>query len=174
MLIGNTTRDPELRTLPSGTVVCDFGLATNRKYKTGNGEEKEEVAFIDCSAFGRVAEVIAQYAPKGRSIFVEGRLHFESWEDKNGNKRNKLSVIVENFQFVGGKKADGAGGDEYQGEPQQPAKQAPPKTAAPATGYGSRRPPAKQPTDASMRPSNAARIMAADHGEGLDDTELPF
>jgi single-strand DNA-binding protein len=109
MLLGNTTRDPELRTLASGTVVCDFGIATNRVYKTANGEEKQETAFVDCTAFGRTAEVIAEYAPKGRSIFIEGRLHFESWEDKNGNRRNKLSVIVESVQFVGSR--DGGGGD---------------------------------------------------------------
>jgi single-strand DNA-binding protein len=109
MLMGNTTRDPELRTLPSGTTVCDFGLATNRVYKTTAGEEKQETVFIDCTAFGRTAEVIAEYCPKGRSLFVEGRLHYETWEDKNGNRRSRLSVIVESFQFVGAREGGEAG-----------------------------------------------------------------
>jgi single-strand DNA-binding protein len=103
MLMGNTTRDAELRTLPSGTTICEFALATNRVYKTTSGEEKQETVFIDCTAFGRTGEVIAEYCPKGRQLFVEGRLHYETWEDKNGNRRSKLSVIVESFQFVGGR-----------------------------------------------------------------------
>jgi single-strand DNA-binding protein len=109
MLMGNTTRDPELRTLPSGTTVCDFAMATNRVYKTTAGEEKQETVFIDCTAFGRTGEVIAEYCPKGRALFVEGRLHYETWEDKNGNRRSKLSVIVENFQFVGARDGDSNG-----------------------------------------------------------------
>lgn len=115
MLMGNTTRDAELRTLPSGTTVCDFALATNRVYKTTSGEEKQETVFIDCTAFGRTGEVIAEYCPKGRQLFVEGRLHYETWEDKNGNRRSKLSVIVENFQFVGGREG-GEGGSTRQRE----------------------------------------------------------
>jgi single-strand DNA-binding protein len=105
MLMGNTTRDPELRQLPSGTQVCEFTLAINRVYKTAAGEEKQESAFVDCTAFNRTAEVIHEYCEKGKPLFVEGRLHYETWEDKNGNKRNKLSVIVENFQFVGSREA---------------------------------------------------------------------
>src|SRR3954453_16226447 len=110
-LMGNLTRDPELRQLPSGTAVCDFGMATNRIYKTAGGEEKQETVFVECTAFGRTAEVIAEYCPKGRPIFVEGRLHYETWEDKTGNRRSKLTVIVEQFQFVGGRRegSDGAG-----------------------------------------------------------------
>ena|ERR1041384_4423498 len=105
MLMGNTTRDPELRQLPSGTTLCDFALATNRVYKTTTGEEKQETVFIDCTAFGRTAEVIAEYCPKGRALFIEGRLHFTTWEDKSGNRRSKLSVIVESFQFVGSRES---------------------------------------------------------------------
>jgi len=112
MLMGNTTRDPELRTLPSGTTVCDFALATNRVYKTTGGEEKQETVFIDCTAFGRTAEVIAEYCPKGRSLFVEGRLHYQTWEDKAGSRRSKLSVIVEGFQFVGSREGGGGGGTQ--------------------------------------------------------------
>ena len=106
MLMGNTTRDPELRQLPSGTQVCEFTLAINRVYKTASGEEKQESVFVDCTAFNRTGEVINEYCEKGKPLFVEGRLHYETWEDKNGNKRNKLSVIVENFQFVGNRESN--------------------------------------------------------------------
>lgn len=101
-LIGNLTRDPETRDLPSGTTLCDFGLATTRHYKTAGGEDREETCFIDCTAFGKQAEVLSQYVTKGRPLFVEGRLKYDQWDDKNGGgKRSKISVIVENFQFLG-------------------------------------------------------------------------
>ncbi len=101
MLLGNLTRTPQLRTLNSGTVLCDFGLATNRVFKTPTGEDRQETVFVDCTAFGRTAEIIADYCPKGRQVFIEGRLHFESWDDAHGNRRTKLSVIVENLQLLG-------------------------------------------------------------------------
>jgi single-strand DNA-binding protein len=108
MLMGNLTRDPQLRQLPAGnTVVAEFGLATNRRYRTAGGEDKEETAFVDCSAFGRQAEVIAQHCTKGKPLFVEGRLKYDSWDDKfGGGKRSKLTVVVENFQFIGSKDAN--------------------------------------------------------------------
>ena len=107
MLLGNTTREPNLRQLPSGTTVCDFGLATNRKYRSAAGEDKEETCFVDCAAFGKQAEVLHQYATKGKPLFVQGRLKYDTWEDKTGAKRSKLSVTVENFQFLGSR--DGGG-----------------------------------------------------------------
>lgn len=104
MLMGNLTRDPQLKHLPSNLVVVDFGLACNRRYRTAAGEDKEEVAFIDCTAFGRQAETIGQYCAKGKPLFVEGRLKYDTWDDKqSGGKRSKLSVVVENFQFIGAK-----------------------------------------------------------------------
>ncbi len=107
LLMGNLTRDPQLKQLPSNTVVAEFGLACNRKYKTAAGEDKEETAFVDCAAFGRQAEVIGQHCVKGKPLFVEGRLKYDTWDDKSGNgKRSKLSVVVENFQFVGGRDQD--------------------------------------------------------------------
>ena len=118
MLIGNLTRDPQVKHLPSQTVVADFGLATNRKYRTAAGEDKEETCFVDCSAFGKQAEVIGQFCQKGKPIFVEGRLKFDSWEDKAGGKRSKVSVVVENFQFLGSRadelNAAGEGGAPVQ------------------------------------------------------------
>ena len=99
-LIGNLTRDPHVKQLPT-TTVAEFGLATSRRFKASDGEDREEVCFVDCAAFGRQAETIAQYCTKGRSLFVEGRLKFDSWDDRSGAKRSKLSVVVENFQFLG-------------------------------------------------------------------------
>lgn len=108
ILIGNLTRDPQTRQLPSETLVAEFGLAANRKLKGVDGAEREEVCFLDCSAFGRQAEVIAKYCRKGKSLYVEGRLRYDSWEDKAGHgKRSKLSVIVENFQFLGSREESG-------------------------------------------------------------------
>ena len=110
-LMGNLTRDPQVKFLPSQMQVAEFGLAVNRKYRTAAGEDKEEVAFIDCTAFGRTAETISQYLIKGKPIFIEGRLKFDTWDDKQGGgKRSKLTVVVENFQFIGGR-------DQGDGEP---------------------------------------------------------
>ena len=107
LLMGNVTRDPQLKQLPSQTVVAEFGLACNRKFKGSDGEEREETTFVDCTVFGKQAEVISQYVEKGKPLFIQGRLKYDTWDDKNGGKRSKLSVIVENFQFVGGR--DGGG-----------------------------------------------------------------
>src|SRR5688500_12742826 len=99
ILIGNLTRDPELRYTPKGTAIAKLGLAVNRSWRDENGETKEEVAFIDVEAWGRQAETVGQYLKKGRPIMVEGRLKFDSWEDKQTQqKRSKLSVVLENFQ----------------------------------------------------------------------------
>jgi single-strand DNA-binding protein len=113
ILVGNLTRDPQLRYLPSQMAVVDFGLAVNHKYRTKTGEDREEVMFIDCSCFGKGGEIINQYCQKGRQLMVEGRLKFDTWEDKQGGgKRSKHTVVVENFQLLGGREggAGGAGG----------------------------------------------------------------
>lgn len=104
IIVGNLTRDPVTKQLPTQSMVTEFGLAMNRKFKAPDGEDREEVCFVDCAAFGRQAEVIQKYCRKGKSLYIEGRLRFDSWDDKNGHgKRSKLSVVVENFQFLGGK-----------------------------------------------------------------------
>ncbi|MBC2592832.1 single-stranded DNA-binding protein [Ruficoccus amylovorans] len=111
ILLGNLTRDPEVRVTPGGMSICKFGLAVNRNFTTKDGEKREETTFVDIDAFGRQAEVIAKYLGKGRSIFVEGRLRLDQWDDKgSGEKRSKLGVVLENFQFVGGRDDAGAGG----------------------------------------------------------------
>lgn len=108
-IAGNLTRDPALSYLPNGnTAVVEFGVAVNRKWRDKSGEQKEEVCFVDCRSYAKTAETINQYLTKGKPIFVEGRLKFDSWEAKDGSKRSKLYVIVDNFQFVGGR-ADGQG-----------------------------------------------------------------
>lgn len=133
ILLGNLTRDVELRYIPaSNTPVASFGLACNRKFKSANGEDREEVTFVDCTAFGKQAEVINQYFNKGKPIFIQGRLKFDTWEDKQGGgKRSKLSVVVENFQFVGGRddgpRTDRRGdNDQTRGGPSREEDPAPP------------------------------------------------
>ena len=104
-LIGNLTRDPQLKQLPNLTV-AEFGIATNRRWKGAEGQDREEVCFVDCAAFGKAAEVIQQYCTRGKLMLIEGRLKYETWDDKNGGgKRHKLSVVVENFQFLSSRDA---------------------------------------------------------------------
>ena len=101
LLMGNLTRDPELRSTQGGTAVCKFGMAVNRKYK-----DKEETTFVDLTAWGRVAEVVHEYCTKGSPLFVDGRLEYSTWQ-KDGETHSKLSVIAESVQLMGGK-SDGA------------------------------------------------------------------
>ncbi|MCI0744670.1 MAG: single-stranded DNA-binding protein [Verrucomicrobia subdivision 3 bacterium] len=110
ILVGNLTRDPELRYTPKGTAVVRLGIAVNRQWKNDNGEAREEVTFVDVDAFGRQAEVIAQYLKKGRPVLVEGRLKYETWDDKQTNqKRSRLGVVLESFQFLDfGRREEGA------------------------------------------------------------------
>ena len=130
MLIGNLTRDPELRQTPKGTAVAQFGLAVNRTFKGEDGQGREETTFVDLEAWGKQAEVIAKYLSKGKPVFIEGRLKLDQWEDKNGGgKRSKMRVVVENFQFLGAR-AQGDGGEER--EPAGPPRRA--EQPAPDTG----------------------------------------
>ena len=102
LLMGNLTRDPQLSYTPNQTAVVDFGLAVNRRWTSRDGEKKEETCFVDCRAFGRIAENLNKYMSKGRPLFDEGRLTFDSWTAQDGSKRSKHRVTVENFQFLGG------------------------------------------------------------------------
>ncbi|MCF8720858.1 single-stranded DNA-binding protein [Nitrospina gracilis] len=106
-LLGNLTRDPELRYTPSGAGVASFGLAVNRRYKVGN-ENKEEVCFVDITVWGKQGENCVEYLSKGSQVMIEGRLQFRSWETDDGQKRNKLDVVASNVQFLG--KPGGGGG----------------------------------------------------------------
>ena len=102
ILAGNLTKDPQLSYLPSQTAVVDFGMAINRKWAGKDGEKKEETCFVDCRAFGKQAENINKYFTKGKPIFVEGRLSFESWTAQDGSKKSRHRVIAERFTFIGG------------------------------------------------------------------------
>ncbi len=101
-LIGNLTRDPELRVTPKGTAICAFSIAVNRKWKDDGQQEREEVTYIDCEAWGKAGENIAKYVTKGRPLYVQGRLRLDQWEDKTTKeKRSRMKVVVEQFQFLG-------------------------------------------------------------------------
>jgi single-strand DNA-binding protein len=109
ILAGNLTRDPELRYTPKGTAIARLGLAVSRRWRTETGELKDETTFVDVDAFGKAAETIAQYLKKGRSVLIEGRLRYDTWEDKQtGQKRSKLSVVLENFTFLDSGRVEGA------------------------------------------------------------------
>ncbi len=135
ILMGNLTRDPQLRYLPSNMAVCDFGLAVNRRWRDKDGNQKEEVCFVDVAAFGRQGETINQYMAKGRSILIEGHLRLESWTGQDGQKRSKHSVTVENFTFVGSRgDAPGGGAPADRGAPERaPVERS--RGGAPAGGY---------------------------------------
>jgi single-strand DNA-binding protein len=141
MLMGNLTRDPELRYLPNNMPVIGIGLAVNRRWKNQQGEPQEDVLFIDCEGFGRTAEVINQYMKKGQPLYVEGRLRLDQWTDKEGHPRSKMKVVIENFQFLGGNRsgegpASGPAGGAMDSSPTPYTRPAPtsprPATSAPA------------------------------------------
>jgi len=133
-LMGNLTRDVELKYTPSNQPVATFGLAMNRRYRTRDGENREETTFVDCEAWARTAEVMSEYLSKGRPVFIEGRLKLDQWQDKEGNNRSKLRVVVENFQFVDSRGSAGGGGGDRSSAPEQMASSNAPSTASPGSG----------------------------------------
>ncbi len=160
-LMGNITRDPELRYTPKGTAVTDISLAINRSYTADDGERREETTFVDITFWGRQAEIIGEYMKKGRPIYVEGRLQLDTWEDKTtGQQRSRLKVVGENFQFLGSREDSGGGsrGGAYQ---------------APSASHD-------DPSEgrAEPRAQGAARPAPAAGGyqEGpiVDDDDIPF
>ena len=110
LLLGNLTRDPQLSYTPSQTAVVDFGLATNRRWTAQDGSQRDETCFVDCRAFGRMAENINKFFNKGKPIFLEGRLTYDTWTAQDGSKKSRLRVTVENFQFLPGTGGGGGGG----------------------------------------------------------------
>lgn len=128
-LIGNLTRDPELRVTPKGTAICQFGLAVNRQFKDESGQNRDETTFIDIEAWGKQGELVSKYLTKGSPAMVEGRLKLDQWEDKqSGQKRSKLKVVLDNVQFLssgrGGAAAGGAGDESFDQSP--PERNVPP------------------------------------------------
>lgn len=132
ILIGNVTRDPEVKFTPKGSAVADVGLAINRNYTLDNGEKREETIFVDVELWGRLAEIAGEYAKKGRPIYIEGRLRMDTWEDKaSGQKRSRMKVVGENLQLLGGRPPGGGGDEEggghHESRPQRTARPTPPQ-----------------------------------------------
>ncbi len=120
-LIGNLTRDPELRTTPKGTAICQFGIAVNRQFKDESGATRDETTFVDIEAWGKQGELVAKYLSKGSLAMVEGRLRFDQWEDKqSGQKRSKLKVVLDNVQFLSSR-SGGSGGGQPAASDEPPA-----------------------------------------------------
>lgn len=133
ILAGNLTRDPELRYTPKGTAIAKLGLALNRSFTTEAGEKRDETTFVDVDAFGRQAEVIAQYMKKGRSILIEGRLRLDQWEDKNTQqKQSKLRVVLESFSFIDSNRGEAGGEAPAAARPPAPARAGSVSTPPPA------------------------------------------
>ncbi len=155
MLIGNLTRDPEVRYTPKGTAVAELGIAVNRRYTAENGEKREETTFVDVTLWGRTAELAGQYLKKGRSVYIEGRLQLDSWDDKQtGQKRTKLRVVGEEMQFLGGPRTEGgAPEEEYDGGYARPQYGTAQRAAARPT------PPPKPPVDPDL---------------DVEDDDIPF
>lgn len=175
MLIGNLTRDPEVKYTPKGIAIVDIGLAMNRTYTTADGEKREEVTFVDVSFFGKQAEVLGQWMKKGRPLYVEGRLKLDSWDDReSGKKQYKLRVTGEEFQFLGSKN-DGGGGGQYDEDS---------GSRSSGGGYSQNRPAQSQPRspqhndydDNGPPPRNAPPQQQRPDAfpPGMDDDEIPF
>lgn len=151
ILVGNLTRDPEVRYTPKGSAVCDLGLAVNRQYSLEGGEKREEVTFVDVVLWARLAEIAGEYLKKGRPVLIEGRLQLDSWDDKqSGQKRSKLRVIGETMQLLGGR--PGGGGE---GEPDE-------RGSSSGHSSGGGRSNSTPPPKAAPRPTEP------------DDDDIPF
>lgn len=161
VLMGNLTRDPELRTTPNGSTVCSFSLAVNRTWKNANGEQQEAVDYIDCNIWGKPAEIINQYMHKGSGILVSGRLQHRTWEQE-GQKRSKVEVVVEDFNFVGGGGGEGSGGGSF--TPRNSGNSDQSSSSAPA--------PKKDDSKADNKPADKKVEDIGDEPINLDD--IPF
>ena len=140
ILLGNLTRDVELRHSQAGLPIAKLGMAINRRFGGQDGEQKETTCFVDLTAFGKQAEVLNQYVGKGSPLFVEGRLEYSTWDGQDGQKHSKLAVVIENFQFVGAPRGEGGGAGGGGGAPRarapRSAKEAPPADGGANVDYG--------------------------------------
>lgn len=132
IIVGNLTRDPELRSTPSGASVCSFSVAVNRVYRDNSGEQREDVSFIDCTAWGKLGEMISQYAKRGSGVLVAGRLSQRSFEDKSGIKRSRTEIVADDFNFVGSANRDGGNASYNGGAASSTYTSAPAAAAAPS------------------------------------------
>lgn len=174
ILIGNLTRDVEVRYTPGGTAIGNTGIAVNRKFKSATGEQKDETMFIDITFFGRTAEIANQYLSKGRKVMVDGRLKLDQWTAQDGSKRSKHSVVVENLQMLGSKE-DAAQGNTGYGGYQQPAEHSAPaygQGGQPATQYNAARTQDTQtaPGSGGTQKGAPAHIPEID----ISEDEIPF
>lgn len=169
ILMGNLTRDPQLKYLPSNTPVCEFGVATNRKWRDKDGQQREEVCFVDVAAFGRTGETINQYMTKGRPILIEGRLKYDQWTAQDGGKRSRLSVIAESFSFVGSREGGAPGG----GAPAGSYESGETGGAAPPAGGYSQSPAPRPPQPARAAPAASAPPLPEDEPPPNYDN-IPF
>ncbi len=142
LLIGNLTRDPEVRMLPSGRSVCKFGLAMNRNFKDAEGNRREETTFVDVESFGPRGEALARFFTKGKPIFVEGRLKLDQWESQTGEKRSRLLVELDNWEFVGSRQ------DSYESQPHQQSQAASQEQSVPAQEQAESSPESDPPASA--------------------------
>ncbi len=164
MIIGNLTRDPEIKYTPKGTAIADIGLAVNRNYTTDSGEKREEVTFIDVTLWGRVAEIVGEYCKKGRPLFVEGRLQLDTWDDKaTGQKRSKLKVVGENIQLLGSREGGSGGGGGEHGEGQSERR---------SEGRSEARP--QQQSRPASRPASPPPRPPADPDLDVPEDDIPF
>jgi single-strand DNA-binding protein len=163
ILMGNLTRDPERAQLPSGTPLTEFSLAVNRRWKDAQGGQREEVLFIECTAFGKPADVLAKYLKKGKPIHIEGHLKLDTWEGQDGTKRSKVRVIVEQFRFVDGGRADA---DQRPSEKNNPS-DGPDNEPTPPT-------PPKRPGGAGRGKRRAPATADASAADVSDKADLPF
>lgn len=191
MLIGNLTRDPEVRYTPKGNAVCDMAIAVNRRYVNDAGERQEEVTYLDIVLWNKQAELAGQYLAKGRSVYVEGRLQMDSWEDKaTGQKRTKIRIVCENMQFLDSKGSGGGGGagggggnysgggDDGEGYSAPPQQQRRPAAGGGGGGGGNFQRPAPQQRPQPQRPAPAQQ-QEDDFGEGpitdgMEGDDIPF
>ena len=154
LLIGNLTRDPDVRVMTNGRPVCNFGLALNRSYKDAEGNRREETTFVDIECFGPKAEAVGRFFSKGRAIFVEGRLKLDQWESKEGEKRSALRVVLENFEFV----------DSKQDAPQSQG----------AKPYEAPKDPPPSQEQTPAEPQSSSTETSADGGDPDLDEDVPF
>jgi single-strand DNA-binding protein len=172
ILVGNLTRDPQLKYLPSQTAVVEFGLAVNHKFRTKDGQDRDEVLFIECACFGKGADIINRYCQKGKPLLVEGRLKYDTWEDKQGGgKRSKHSVVVDNFQLMGGRPdgGSGGGGDPGMSSGGYDEGGAPPPRSAPPP-----RPQQNRPAPPRQQPPQPAAEPPFSDEQQFSDDDIPF
>lgn len=173
MLIGNLTRDPEVRFTPKGSAVSDLGIAVNRTYVTDSGEKMQETTYVDVVVWSRLAELAGQYLHKGSPVFIEGRLQMDTWEDKaTGQKRSKIRVVADNLQFLGRREGGEDGGPPMGGGNGGGYQQASP----PQRSSNFSRPASGPPQRQSPPPRQAQNDEFGDGPitDGLDDDEIPF